>query len=216
MNIPDQYVRKEYELHKEYIPRLGWIALDIGAYIGLYTLRAARLVGKYGKVIAFEPNPYAWYWLKKNIELNKANNVQLYPVALGDKDTVIEFYCVTHGNIGASSAHREHIMRKPEVNKYLVTYVPMYRLDSLIPKLLHRDQHIDLVKIDVEGFELNVLHGASYTLQKQLILRLVIEVHLDVVKERSVIAFLQEYGYKIDKIASFDHVKKIIYAKTAR
>ncbi len=39
VNIPDQYVRHEYELHQDYVPREGWMVLDIGAYVGLYSLR---------------------------------------------------------------------------------------------------------------------------------------------------------------------------------
>ena len=99
INIPDQYVRREYELHQDYVPREGWVVLDIGAYVGLYSLRASKLVGLKGFVVAFEPNPYVFQWLKYNLKLNRATNVRALPIALGDRNGFTELYVVTKGNI---------------------------------------------------------------------------------------------------------------------
>jgi FkbM family methyltransferase len=61
-------------------PKEGWIVLDAGAYIGLYSLRASRLVGPEEFIVAFEPNPYAFYWLESNLKLNGVKNVKALPM----------------------------------------------------------------------------------------------------------------------------------------
>ena len=62
----------------------GMTVLDIGANIGCHTLRLAKLVGKNGKVIAFEPMSWAYLRLKRNIELNDFNNIILEKLALSN------------------------------------------------------------------------------------------------------------------------------------
>jgi len=68
------FEKYETKLFKKSIKR-GMVVLDIGANIGYYTLLAARLVGDEGKVFAFEPDPYNYSLLRKNIEANRYNNV---------------------------------------------------------------------------------------------------------------------------------------------
>jgi len=219
VNIPDQYIRREYELHPNYIPGKGWTVLDIGAYIGLYSLRVSKLVGSEGLVVAFEPNPYAFWWLKNNIKLNRVKNVKALPIALGDHKGFIELYIVTRGNIGASSMVYDHIRAKlnKEVYEFKVIKVPMYRLEDIILAISSlRACNIDLAKIDVEGAELKVLKGSKKLLEKHVIERFVIELHVDVVNETSIIKSLRNYDYKIDKLVSFGKTKKILYAKCAR
>jgi FkbM family methyltransferase len=191
--------------------------LDVGAHIGLYSLRASRLVGPEGFVIGFEPNPYAFYWLLSNIKLNRINNVKALPIALGDYNGFMEFYVVTKGNIGASSMIHDHVKHQlgEEVHEYKVLKVPTYKLEDIVPKLsyLKNSSDIDLVKIDVEGAELKVLRGATKLLEKATIERLIIEIHTDVVDESDVISFLKGYNYRIDALASLGNVKKMLYAR---
>jgi hypothetical protein len=72
---------------------------------------------------------------------------------------------------------------------------------------------VDLAKIDVEGYEMNVLRGAKRALERGLIKRFIIEVHKDQVSTEDVIKYLSSYGYKVDTIASFGNVKDILYMK---
>ena len=62
----------------------GWTVIDIGANIGYYTLLLSKLVGKNGKVIAFEPDKDSISMLKKNIKHNNCRNVQIVPMAVSD------------------------------------------------------------------------------------------------------------------------------------
>jgi hypothetical protein len=114
INIPDQYIRKEYLRHPDYIPQKSWVVFDIGAYIGIYTLYAAKRVGLDGFVASFEPNPLAFRWLLNNITLNDARNVKALPFALGDRNGKVVLY-VAGENIEASSLIANHITRNPQV-----------------------------------------------------------------------------------------------------
>ncbi len=90
-------------------------------------------MGDEGFVVAFELNPHVFYWLKNNIKLNKARNVLALPIALGDENKFVELYCVTKGNIEASSMIYNHVYRKlrDEVQEFKAVKVPMYRLGDL-------------------------------------------------------------------------------------
>ncbi len=66
------------------VVREAWLALDIGAHIGYYTLLFSRLVGPQGRVVAFEPSSENFQMLKANIELNACSNVVLEKKAVAD------------------------------------------------------------------------------------------------------------------------------------
>jgi len=215
INIPDQYIRREYELHPAYIPGKGWTVLDVGAYVGLFSMRASRLVGDSGRVVAFEPNPLAYYWLKRNIALNRLSNVEAMPIALGGYDGVTELYVMLKGNIGASSIFRDHLLKQGGASEsFIIVKVPMRKLDSIVEKL--RLSHVDLMKIDVEGAELEVLRGSKGLMERGGVERVVVEVHIDVVNEEDVKDFLVHHGFRIEKSVNFDNVKKIFYARLVK
>ena len=215
INIPDHYLRREYVRHSDYVPGDDWVVLDVGAHVGIYSLWASRLVGD-GFVIAFEPNPIAYRWLTSNIELNGATNIKALPYALGDKITRQRLY-IAGGNIGASSLIMNHIINSP-ASKYSIVgefVVPVVTLDYVIDKSMEivgkSIRYVDLVKVDVEGYEMKVLKGAEETLQKGLISKFVIEVHIDQINTKELIKYLDDYGYKLDAIIHFDHVKDMVY-----
>ena len=220
INVTDHYLLAEYLRDPEYIPRKGWIILDIGAYVGLYSIWASRKVSEAGFVVAFEPNPVAFRWLINNIELNKAKNVKALPFALGDKLGKMTFY-IAHENIEASSFIKSHVLHNPS-GKYSISSrctVQALSLDYLLeksPRIIGKLlQLVDLAKIDVEGYEMNVLRGAKEVLEEGLIKRFIIEVHKDQVGTEDIVNYLSTYGYKVDNIVSFGNVKDIVYMKTA-
>ena len=215
VNFYDHYVRREYMRHTDYVLGDGWVVLDVGAYVGIYSLWTSRLVCD-GFVIAFEPNPIAYRWLISNIELNGATNIKALPYALGDEITRQKLY-VAGENIGASSLIMNHIINSP-AGKYSIVgefVVPVVTLDHVIDKSMEivgrPVRHVDLVKVDVEGYEMRVLKGAIRTLERGLVERFVIEVHIDQVSTKDVIKYLGDYGYKLDAIIHFDHVKDMVY-----
>jgi len=121
------------------------VVVDIGANIGYYTRIASKLVGAGGSVIAFEPMPAAY----RVLQLNCADlaNVILFPVALGDKQGEATFYVRKKGD--ASSLWPDISSKKVQV-----------QVDTLDNKLA-KYPRIDFIKIDVEGFEPEVLAGAE-------------------------------------------------------
>ena len=74
-------------LRREIAP--GNVCVDIGAHIGYNALLMARLTGKDGKVVAFEPVPENFKMLEKNVTLNALTNVQLEPLAVNDGESTL-------------------------------------------------------------------------------------------------------------------------------
>jgi len=74
------FLRKDYERLPNFIPSENGIVFDIGANIGLYTIRQSKRM-RNGKIYAFEPNPFVFKRLQKNINENSLNNVLLFNIA---------------------------------------------------------------------------------------------------------------------------------------
>src|SRR5262245_8579614 len=69
----------------------GDVVFDVGAHVGFYTLLASVLVGKRGRVIAFEPVPANLEYLRHHIRLNRIDNVEIIEAAVSDTDGVSAF-----------------------------------------------------------------------------------------------------------------------------
>ena len=169
-------------------------------------------------MIAFEPNPETYYWLINNIKLNNANNIHPMPYALGDSIRIAELY-VPKTNIEAASFVKDHLIQSPLGNLGLLKHfrTPIITLDYFLEnarKFIGRGiDNIDIMKIDVEGYELKVLMGAKKTLSKGIIDRFIIEVHIDQVNIIDVIKLLNGDGYKPIAPRHFYNVKDMLYLK---
>lgn len=129
------------------------VVLDIGANIGNHALYLAR----YASVVhCFEPNPMVIADLERNIALNHAANVIVHPFGMGSSDGEFPFIVNTAGNVGASGfAATEHARNKPLSSE--LTTLPIRHAGQAIAELDLR--HIDFIKIDVEGMELDVIRA---------------------------------------------------------
>jgi FkbM family methyltransferase len=137
----------------------GDYVIDIGANVGHYTKRFSELVGKNGRVIAFEPVPETFAVLSGNIQLFKFPNVTLINAAVSDETNFVGMLIPTFDTALKNfyMAHLEHDSDKQTDGFQVLTL----RLDCLnIP------QKISLVKIDVEGYEAFVLRGMVDILQR--------------------------------------------------
>lgn len=128
----------------------GMVFVDAGAHIGEYTVRAARLVGEKGEVHAFEPAPMVYSVLEQSVALNGLRNVRLNPSALFDRDGTVEFQIDSQPTLSA--------IRGAGRATGAVIPVRAVRLDSYWKQ---QTRPINLIKVDVEGVELDVLRGAS-------------------------------------------------------
>ena len=119
------------------------VIIDCGANIGLSILYFKK---KYptSKIIAFEPNPNVFAILKLNLEQNQIQGVELYNYCLSDSEGEIEFYI--NENLGSMEGS---VLEERGGNKKLK--VKAVRLSSYIK------EEVDLVKMDIEGAEINVL-----------------------------------------------------------
>lgn len=126
------------------------IIIDIGSNIGTITLESANSVGPKGKVYSIEPNPEIFQYLSGNVSLNNFNNIELFNVALGNKNGKIQF-----SNVRSDWGNK--ILENESGIK-----VDIRKLDDLfIP-----EKEIALIKIDIVGYEKFVLLGAKEILEK--------------------------------------------------
>ncbi len=173
----------------------GFTILDIGGNIGQTALIAAQKTGESGKVISFEPYPETIERFEKNLELNKSiKNIKLEKFALGDEQSTITLFqdCVT--NSGGNRVLHSSVENPAGVKQVAVTTLDLYSAGENLSR-------IDLIKIDVEGFEMNVLKGAEQTLLKfrPLLIVEVDEKNLNSqgAAARDIIAFFHEYHYEM-------------------
>ncbi len=138
--------------------RPGDVALDVGANLGYFAAVMAAQVGATGKVFAFEPVPATLPQLHLTKVANRLDHLTIFPVAVGDADATVDlrFEPGVAGN--ASAFQRFH------AGDTRVARVPVRSLDSLSEAGLLPDAR--LIKIDVEGNELNVLLGATAYLRR--------------------------------------------------
>lgn len=135
----------------------GDVFFDIGANIGLMSLYAAGCVGSEGKVIAFEANPETANILKNNIALNSVNNIDVIAKAVGNDTGSIKIYNNWSVNRGGAS-----VIKPNDASSF--SEVELIRIDALKE---YQDMTISMVKIDVEGFELDVLKGMEKVLRRK-------------------------------------------------
>ncbi|MGE3260752.1 MAG: FkbM family methyltransferase [Bacteriovoracia bacterium] len=148
---------KEQDKYFSMVRRDGTV-LDVGANIGSTVMRFARAVGSGGRVIGFEPDGMNFARCKKNVEINGLANVVLEPCALGARNARLNLYRVCERNPGMNRILPE----SPAGKDY--TQVPVVRMDDYIEE--SKIENVDAIKIDVEGFELQVLQGAAQTIDR--------------------------------------------------
>ncbi|MBO9701465.1 MAG: FkbM family methyltransferase [Sporocytophaga sp.] len=145
------------------IPKDG-IILDIGANIGLMTVTLAKKFPE-STVYSFEPIPYNLGTLNQNIELFKLDNVEVFPMALGNEDSEIDMVMPVVNSVkmqGLCHVIHDAIPKSSEGETFSV---PLRKLDS-IKHLKDASQDIVAIKLDVEHFEWAVLEGAREILDK--------------------------------------------------
>lgn len=144
----------------------GMCFIDIGANAGVFSLVAAQRVGPEGSVIAFEPSPPMFRRLVHNAELNGLANFFPLQVALGEKTEIVKFHPGTGAHTGIA-----HVGEGGTSTVIQSTYKD---LENLLSPLIG-DRKI-AVKIDVEGYELNVARTLLPLLRNSHVTYLIVEV----------------------------------------
>jgi FkbM family methyltransferase len=158
-------------LFKKIVKR-GDVVVDLGANIGYFTLLAARLVGKEGRVFALEPEPKNFGYLTKNIALNNYKNVSTFQKAASDKNGKTELFICSYDTGHHTINQYQGITaysRGREAEKKAIQ-IGTVALDSFLA-----GQKVNVMKIDVEGAELLAIKGAKETLSKNRDIKIFLE-----------------------------------------
>jgi len=132
----------------------GMTVVDVGANVGYYTLLAASLVGVSGKVLAIEPSPYAYNRLQEAVASNQLSQVVTRQCALGSVEGEMTLYSPPSDN------HTPSMIFAGQAGGI---GVKVTSLDNCLQEW--HGATVDLLKLDVEGFEPHVLAGASSALK---------------------------------------------------
>jgi len=172
----------------------GVVAIDCGANIGAHTIEWAKAMYGWGEVLAVEAQERIFYALAGNITINNCFNARAIWGAVGAANGIIS---VPQPNHMQPSSFGSLEIRKKESNEFIGQEIDyedgatietrLFSLDSLSLK------RIDLIKIDIEGMEMEALLGAAESL-RQFKPHLIIEKIKS--KEVEIVPFLQNLGYK--------------------
>lgn len=173
----------------------GMICLDIGSNIGYYVCLESNAIGNNGKVISIEPSPINFKYLKKNIELQNISNIEIHNFACGNENGEIEFLVSDRSNW--SRVATDKFVDVPPDTILQKIKIPMRTVDSFIeekslPKL-------DFIRMDVEGYEVNIVEGMQQTLKKFKPM-LQMEIHLFLIgipKTKTLLQTIQKHAYEI-------------------
>jgi FkbM family methyltransferase len=176
---------RDPEIHKFIRRHLkpGAVMCDIGANIGAYAVLLGPAVGPTGRVIAFEAHPVCYGYLQQNVRLNQLTNVTIENKGLGDQVGELR---IEYDQKNPGQTHIDLQGARDSVR------IPVSTLDAELARL--NVATVDYIKIDVEGFELFVLKGASKTISASPDL---------VVQTELFDKYCKRYGYKTVDVLDF-------------
>jgi FkbM family methyltransferase len=165
------YVYKKREalctnyLQSSGILKTGDVVLDAGANIGYYALLESQLVGLTGQVYAVEPVYETFCSLTNNIKLNNRHNINALRYAFGNTTHMGKIYVSSSSNL--SAVNKQHVAGKIVYHQD----VPFLTVDDFLKGKITPK----LVRMDVEGYEYEIIQGMNKTLTENVFL--MIEVH---------------------------------------
>jgi FkbM family methyltransferase len=179
---------EEFQLIEHYLEKND-IVFDIGTNMGFYTVWMSRFIDQYGKIHSFEPDNQNYLRLQTNIALNQIEGiVKTNRCAVSDSDGWLKF---TEGRDGENHISNFALDASVEVQSItLDTYLETQGI-----------QHIAYMKIDVEGFELQVLKGAKELLENKKVDIIQLEINQQLnnagTKVNDLLFFLENHGYNL-------------------
>jgi FkbM family methyltransferase len=177
--------------------RPGFVFIDLGANEGFFSILGARLIGPTGQVIAVEPQARLLPILEQNCVINDvAKTVQIVNLAVSDRNGTSTFFLSPDINTGSSGLANRTKYPLPTQQVSLIT------LSALLDRL--HLLNVDLMKIDIEGYEYEAILGSPVVFQEHRVKTIVLELHPDSICKRGLAAeriglFLEECGYEQDE-----------------
>jgi FkbM family methyltransferase len=191
----DEGISQELAIHRIHEPlatlllqqylKSGMTVIDVGSNIGYYALLESRLVEPGGKVIAIEPIPRNLEQLRRNIHNNGRTNVDIHQLAIADRNGSSPMYLSPRSNW--------HGLLPTQSSRTCT--VAVSTLDAFVSTL--DVNSVDLIRMDVEGYEIEIIKGMRQTLDLYRP-HLLIELHPDLVGPNATVEYLRtlkELGY---------------------
>ena len=198
----DEGISTELQIYQSHEPltthlmikelKQNMVCVDLGSNIGYYAVIESNIIGESGKIFAIEPSPVNFPILKLNLENQKKNNFLAYNIAIGDKNEDMEFIISAKSNWSKIRMNNEKINPEDKIIK-----IPVKTLDSFVQE--NDIEKIDILRMDVEGFEYNIIVGANNVLEKYKP-KIFVEIHkMYLGKEKTCKIFndLKNKGYEI-------------------
>jgi len=185
------FKEKDHFLIPEFSGKDANVVVDLGANEGYYTLKLKQNNPKC-KVIAVEPNPLAFEILEKNVKFNKLSDIILVNKAVCNKSGKIIFEIVEQ--VSAIGGKDLGIMNRPWLKKDMTKKV---KVGCITLTKLFKEYNIEkanILKIDVEGMELEILKSSKNLLDK--IHKIVVEWHSKKIRD-GLKRFLKRNGFKL-------------------
>lgn len=182
----------ELEFVRRYL-RAGDDVMDIGANVGIFSVLMGVTLAQYGRVFAFEPAPGNIVRLRKNLERNALDRVQVFDCALGEADGQMTLHLAT------DPAYPSLVEVQSGLADGTGVPVQVRCLDAVWEEA--RKPWIAFVKMDVEGAEAGVIRGAGRLLEEcrpTILIEANSQVELDALR-----ALLAPYGYRTEQPAGF-------------
>lgn len=141
--------------HIKKVIKPGMVVLDIGAGVGFYSLLFSNLIGAKGKVIAFEPEEQNFKWLSKLTR--QSDNIEICNLAVSDKSGSISLFISKSLNVDHQTYRSDEPRESISVNAVSI--------DGFLEEY-HKDLKIDIIKIDIQGFDYHGFIGMKNTLMQ--------------------------------------------------
>lgn len=175
---------KEYELLDRWVSDGDWV-LDIGANIGHYTARLSELVGRSGRVVAFEPVPTTFELLAANMARLPLSNVTLLNIAASDSTGIVGM-SIPKFDSGLNNFYMAHLTDRSSDLQIMTAAIDGLNIPG----------KVRLAKIDAEGHELPILVGMRNLLERDHPVLIVEDNSVEIT------SFLQALDYKHRRIDS--------------
>lgn len=188
----------------------GMTVMDIGANIGYYVLMESRIIGKTGKVYAIEPSPSNCELLRKNVHLNDCNGiVEIFQAAVSNKTGEAEFFLSDLSNL--NTFHPKLFRGSGKSKNVSGESIMVKTID--IAGFIQDKQRIDLVRMDIEGHEVEVFESIIKAVkERKFSAKILFETHFNKYDDthhnmRKQLIELFETGYTPKIMASSDETK---------
>lgn len=168
------------------------VVVDIGANVGYYALLESKLMGEKGIVYAIEPVPETCKILEENVNLNGFKNIEIYKLAIGNEDGFASMYV-------GEWLNRSQMKEVHNINKELISQEINVKLTTL-DNFLRNKIKPNLLRMDVEGYEYNIIKGMVETIKDETFSTICMEFHFRWLGERKsifILKTLKKQGFEI-------------------